>query len=179
MTRPAPASFHLRTPDERLATWRAASQRVVPAAVTVALIVATTAPVFASVPVFPDLGLLAVIVWASFQPRLMPPWLAFGIGATADVVTGTPLGVDATLLPAAVVFVRLVSARFTVRRYAFDWLFASAVIAGAAIVEWRLLAFTGVVGPLGPLLIRAVTTILAYPAVVALAARVERRLAAA
>lgn len=178
MTRPASAPLHLRSPDERFQMWRAASQRVVPAAVTLALIVATTAPIFVSVPVMPDLGLLAVIVWASFQPRLMPPWLAFGVGAATDIVTGTPLGVDATLLPLVVVFVRLVGARFTTRRYALDWLFASAVIVGAAVVEWRLLAFAGVVGPLTPLLIRAATTILAYPPVVAFAARVERRLAA-
>ncbi len=152
---------------------------MVPAAVTLALIVATTVPIFVSVPIMPDLGLLAVIVWASFQPRLMPPWLAFGVGAASDLVTGTPLGVGATLLPLVVVFVRLVDARFTSHRYAYDWLFTSAVIVGAAVVEWRLLAFAGVVGPLAPLLIRAATTILAYPAVVALAARVERRLAAA
>jgi rod shape-determining protein MreD len=178
MMRTASPSSRLRSQDEQVQAWRAASQRLVPAAVTFALIVATTAPIFVSVPVMPDLGLLAVIVWASFQPRLMPPWLAFGIGAIADLVTGTPLGVDATLLPLVVVFVRLVDARFTTHRYAFDWLFASAVIVGAAVIEWRLLAFAGVVGPMTPLLIRAATTILAYPAVVALAARVERRLAA-
>ena len=178
MTRLAIQPLRLRAPDQHGQAWRAALQRTVPVAVTLVLIVAMTAPIFVSVPIMPDLGLLAVIVWASFQPRLMPAWLAFAVGATADLLTGTPLGVDATLLPVVVVVVRLTGARFTPRRYAFDWLLASAVIVGAAVVEWRLLAFAGVVGPLIPLLIRAATTILAYPAVVALAARVERRVAA-
>lgn len=176
--RPAAAPYRLLGSNERVRYWRALAERAVPAVVTLVLIALTTAPVFVSVPVVPDVALLGVLVWASFQPGLMPAWLAFGLGAVADLLTGTPLGVDATLLPAVVVVVRLVDARFAEHRYAFDWLFACAVIVVAAVVEWRLLAFAGVAGPLSPLLIRAATTILAYPAVVTLAARIQRRLAA-
>ncbi len=171
------APYRLLARDERVRYWRSLSQRVVPAAVTLALIVVTTAPLVVSAPVMPDLGLLAVFVWASFQPRLMPAWLAFLLGVISDLVSGTPLGVGATLLPLVAVAVRLVDARFAEHRYAFDWLFAAVLIVVAAVVEWRLLAVAGVEGPLSPLLIRAATTVLAYPAVVALAARVERRLA--
>ncbi len=171
------APYRLLAPAERASYWRGAAERALPAVVTLALIVLMTAPVFVAVPVVPNLALLGVLVWASFQPGLMPAWLAFGLGAASDLLFGLPLGVEATLFPAVVVVVRIVDARLGEHRYAFDWLFATLVIVLAAVAEWWLLALAGVYGPLAPLLIQAATTVLAYPAVVALAARIQRRLA--
>lgn len=171
------APYRLLAAEERARYWRGFAERAVPGIVTLVLIAAMTVPLFVSVPVMPNLGLLAVVIWTSFQPGLMPPWLAFAIGVASDLLFALPLGVQATLLPAAVVAVRLLDLRFAANRYAFDWVAASAVITVFAVAEWRLLAFAGVDGPLGPLLIQAATTILAYPAVVALIARIQRRLA--
>ena len=166
------------TPVDPIRLWRDGVERAVPGLVTLALIVVMTAPLFVAVPAVPNLALLGVFVWASFQPGLMPPWLAFGLGGIADLLFGLPLGVEATLLAAVAIFVRVVDARFAEHRYAFDWLFAAVVVVAAAVAEWQLLALAGVVGPLVPLFLQAVTTILAYPAVVALLARIQRRLAA-
>jgi len=170
--------YRLLGPAERRRYWRAYAERTIPALVTLALIGAMTAPLFVSVPAVPDFALLAVFVWASFQPGLMPPWLAFAIGCVADLLFALPLGVHATLLPVTVVVVRIVDARFADHRYAFDWLFAALVIVGFAVLGWQLLAIAGVDGPLAPLLVQAGTTILAYPAVVGLMAAIQRRLQA-
>ncbi len=171
------APYRLMGPVERVHYWRAAVERAIPALVTLLLIAATTVPLFVPVPIVPNVALLAVLVWATFQPGLMPAWLAFLIGVVADIVSGLPLGVEATLLPGVVLFVRLAEVRFTAHRYGFDWAFAAAMILAATLVEWQLLALGGVSGPLLPLLIQAATTILAYPAIVALFARIQRRLA--
>jgi rod shape-determining protein MreD len=173
------ASYRLLGPTERVRWWRAQVERVVPAVVTLVLVAAMTAPVFASAPVLPHLGLLGVFVWATFQPGLMPPWLAFVIGAVADILFGLPLGVNATLLPAVALFVRLVEAKFGTHRYGFDWLLAIGVILAFELLQWWLLALAGTHGPLTPLLVQAGTTILAYPAVVLLFASIQRRLQAA
>ena len=170
------APYRLLGPQERVRYWRSYAERGVPALVTLVLVAGMTAPVFVSVPAIPNFGLLCVLVWASFQPDLMPPWLAFLLGAATDLLFGLPLGVNATLLPATVVFVRLVELRFAEHRYAADWLIASGIIAAFAVLEWLLLNVAGTSGPVSPLLIQAVTTILAYPAVVALIARIQRRL---
>ncbi len=171
------APYRLMGSQERVQYWRATAERAVPGLVTLLLIVATTVPLFVPVPVVPNVALLAVLVWASFQPGLMPAWLAFLLGAAADVVSGLPLGVEATLLPAVVLFVRFADVRFAPHRYGFDWAFAASMIFAATLVEWQLLALGGVTGPLAPLLVQAGTTILAYPAIVALFARIQRRLA--
>lgn len=172
------APYRLLGPTERVRYWRGYGQRVIPLLVTLVLTLAMTAPVFVAVPVMPNLGLLGVLVWASFQPGLMPAWVAFLLGVASDLLFGLPLGVEAILLPAVVVFVRLVERRFAAHRYAADWLFAVLIVGGAAVVEWQLLAFAGVRGPLTPLLIQAGTTALAYPAIVALCAGIQRRLQA-
>ena len=170
------APYRLLAADERARFWTSQFQRVVPALVTLILIVVMTVPLFASAPVLPHLGLLAVFVWTTFQPGLMPPWLAFLLGAVADLLFGLPLGINATLLPATALFVRVFEAKFGHHRYGFDWLLAAAVIIVFEIVQWQLLAFAGVSGPLTPLLIQAATTIIAYPAIVLLCARVQRRM---
>ena len=172
------APYRLLGPNERVRYWRGFGERAIPGLVTLAMMLAMTAPLFVAVPVVPNFALLGVLVWASFQPGLMPAWLAFALGAAADVLFGLPLGVEATLLPAVVVFVRLVELRVAEQRYARDWLFAGLIIGGAAVVEWLLLGFAGVRGPLTPLLVQAATTTLAYPAIVALTAGIQRRLQA-
>lgn len=172
------APYRLLGPAERVHFWRGHLERIVPGVVTLVLVAAMTVPLFASAPVLPHLGLLGVFVWATFQPGLMPPWLAFVIGGVSDILFGLPLGVNATLLPLVAVFVRLVEARFGAHRYSFDWLLAAGVIIAFELLQWQLLALAGIRGPLVPLLVQAATTILAYPAVVLLFAHIQRRLQA-
>jgi rod shape-determining protein MreD len=173
------APYRLLGPADRVRWWQAQVERVVPGLVTLVLVAGMTAPVFASVPVVPHLGLLGVFVWSTFQPGLMPPWLAFIIGVVCDILFALPLGVNATLLPGVALFVRLVEARYGTHRYGFDWLLATGVIFAFELCQWWLLALAGTHGPLAPLLVQAGTTILAYPAVVMLFASIQRRLQAA
>lgn len=172
------APYRLLGPADRVRWWQAQLQRVVPAIVTLVLVAAMTVPVFTSMPALPHLGLLGVFVWATFQPALMPPWVAFVIGAVCDILLGLPLGINATLLPAVALFVRLVEARYGTHSYGFDWLLAAGVIVAFEVGQWWLLALAGTTGPLTPLLVQAATTILAYPAVVLLFASIQRRLQA-
>jgi len=172
------APYRLLGPADRARWWQAQVERVVPGVVTLVLVAAMTVPVLASAPVLPHLGLLGVFVWATFQPGLMPPWLAFVVGAVCDILFGLPLGVDATLLPAVALFVRLVEARYGTHSYGFDWLLAAGVIVAFELGQWWLLALAGTHGPLSPLLVQAATTVLAYPAIVLLFASIQRRLQA-
>lgn len=170
------APYRLLSPTDRVRFWTALAQRAVPAVVTLLLTVLMTAPLFASFPLLPHLALLGVFVWATFQPALMPPWLAFLLGLAADLLLGEPLGVNGTLLPLVVIFLRMFEASYGRHRYGFDWALAAAVIFVFEAATWQLLAFTGTDGPFLPLLIQAATTILAYPAIVLLCARIQRGL---
>ncbi len=124
----------------------------------------------------PHLALLLVIIWASLQPRLMPAWAAFILGLFADLVSGLPLGLSALLFPGAVIAVRLGEARVEGHSLFIDWVFTGLLVLAVHVLTWQLLGFTGSAAPLAPLAAQAAITLLAYPLVVTIAARIQRRI---
>ncbi len=168
------ADYRLRSPADRLrwlvASWRA----LVPAASILLLLVLMTAPVVLPWPALPQLGLCGVFIWATFQPGLMPPWVAFGLGLIADLLFGLPFGVEATLFALVALFVRMFESRFGHHRFGFDWMIFGLVAVAHGIVGWHFLALAGVDGPLQPLLFQSLTTTVIYPLVVLLCARLQR-----
>lgn len=168
----------LMTPDERrrwlLSTWRYA----VPALVSVALLVLMLAPLPLAVPALPHLALMSVLVWAMLQPALMPPWLAFLIGALADLLFGQPIGVNATLFAMAAGFMRLSGRLFGRHGAGFDWLLVIAVLLGFTLLTGPLMALAGRPTPVLPLLWQWLTSSIAWPLVARACAAIQRRLAA-
>ena len=169
------ADYRLRSPADRLRRLLAAWRALVPTLSIVMLLILMTAPVVLPWPALPQLGLIAVFVWATFQPGLMPPWLGFAIGLVADLLFGLPLGVEALLFAMTALFVRLFERRFGHHNFSFDWLVFSGVAVMHAVIGWQLLQLAGVEGPLPPLLLQALTTTAVYPLIVLLCARLQRR----
>lgn len=173
MNRSAP--YRLMSREERLTWWTGQWRRTVPALFTLGLVVLMTAPIFAPLPLMPQLGLLSVFVWATFQPALMPPWLAFTIGIVSDLLFGLPLGVNATLLPVTAMFVRGFESRFGHHVYSFDWIMLAAVALVFQLLGWQAARFAGSSSEFSPLLVQWLTTVAAYPAIVSLCATLQRR----
>jgi rod shape-determining protein MreD len=46
----------------------------------------------------PYLVLMAIYYWSIYRPTLVPPLLCFGVGILTDVVSGTPLGLNAFIM---------------------------------------------------------------------------------
>ena len=148
---------------------------LVPASTVISLLLVMTMPLLVPVPVFPQLGLLGIFVWATFQPGMMPPWAAFVLGMIADVLFGQPIGVNATLFAATAAFVRLFEARYGHHGHYFDWGVASLVIIVFAALTVQLMGLAGHPVPLLPMAWQVATSIIAYPAVVHVCAWVQRR----
>ncbi len=165
--------WRLMNAAERRRYWWGHWRLAVPAATTLALVFVMTAPLIVPVPVFPQLALLGIFVWTTFQPGLMPPWLAFLIGLVADLLFGQPLGVNATLFAAAATFVRIFEARYGHHAHGFDWVVATALILGFELATWQLMALAGKPVPLAPLAWQLASSIAAYPLVVWICARVQ------
>lgn len=167
--------LRLMTPPERrrylFSHWRL----LVPSLTVIALLLVMTLPLLVPVPVFPQLGMLAIFVWATFQPGMMPPWAAFLLGLFADLLFAQPLGVNATLFAGTAAFVRVFESRYGHHGHGFDWGVASAVIIVFALLTTQLMALTGHPVPLLPMGWQVVTSIIAYPLVVWLCAAVQRR----
>jgi rod shape-determining protein MreD len=167
--------MRLMTPAERrrhvLGYWRL----LVPALTVLGLLLVMTLPLPTPVPVFPQLGMLGIFVWATFQPAMMPPWAAFLLGLVADLLFSQPLGVNATLFAATAAFVRVFEARYGHHAHDFDWGVASLTITVFAVLTVRLMALAGQPVPLLPMLWQVGTSIIAYPMVVFLCATIQRR----
>lgn len=167
--------LRLMTAAERrnylLGYWR----MFVPALTVLGLLLVMTVPLLVPVPVFPQLGLLGIFVWATFQPGLMPPWVAFLLGLVADLLFAQPLGVNATLFAATAAFVRVFEARYGHHAHDFDWGVASLTIIAFAVLTVQLMTLAGQPTPLLPLAWQVATSIIAYPMVVFFCAAIQRR----
>ena len=148
---------------------------LVPSLTVVGLLLAMTLPLLVPVPVFPQLGMLGIFVWATFQPRLMPPWAAFLLGVVADLLFAQPIGVNATLFAGTAAFVRVFEAQYGHHGHEFDWVVASLVIIAFAVLTVQLMRLAGQPVPLLPMAWQVGTSIIAYPAVVYICALVQRR----
>jgi rod shape-determining protein MreD len=174
MARTAPP-WRLMNAAERRRYWWGHWRLAVPAATTLLLVFAMTAPLVVAVPVFPHVALLGIFVWTTFQPGLMPPWVAFLIGLVADLLFAMPLGINATLFASAATFVRFFESRYGHHAHGFDWGVAAALVVAFQLLTWQLMTLAGRPVPLGPMGWQVVTSIAAYPLVVALCAGVQRR----
>jgi rod shape-determining protein MreD len=177
MIAPPPPPALLMTPDERrrwlLSLWRYG----VPAALCVLMLILMLAPLPLPVPAMPNLVLMAILAWAMLQPALMPPWLAFLIGALADLLFGLPIGVNATLFAVAAGSIRLLDLMLVDRSHLVDWLGVSLLVLACTLASGPLLALAGRPEPVLPMLWQVLTSMIAWPLLLSLCVAVQRRLA--
>jgi rod shape-determining protein MreD len=136
-----------------------------------------TAPVAPQVPLMPMLPLLFVGVWALYQPALMPPAAALLVGLATDAALGQPLGVHATLMPAAALGLRLAHPFVQRAPFWLDWTLALGALLLYALAAAGLLALAGVQMEAWMALPQALTTWLMFPAVARLSSLAFRRVA--
>ena len=172
--RDAPPLRLMSSPERRrylFGYWRI----LVPSLSVLTLLLTMTLPLLVPMPVFPQLGLLAIFIWSTFQPGMMPPWAAFLLGLVADLLFAQPLGVNATLFSGTAAFVRVFESRYGHHAHGFDWGIASLVIIASAVFTTQLMALGGRPVPLLPMGWQVVTSVVAYPMVVWLCATIQRR----
>jgi len=124
--------------------------------------------------VMPQLGIAAVFYWSAYRPDLMTYGAAFAVGLVADLVSGAPLGASAL---AALLVRRIV---LTQRRYMlgkpFYVLWSGFLLAAgvAAAIVWLVASLYNFhVAEILPATIRAVMSIVLFPAVAWLLARCQ------
>lgn len=160
--------------EERVG-WLAGHWRLaVPALVTLAATLLMSFPLFTPSPVLPHLAMLSVLIWALFQPQLMPPWLALPLGLVADAALGLPLGVNALALPLLALVVGEGERRAGQQPFFAEWAVGALTIVAYQLLTALLLTVTLGARDVGPLMLQAAATILAYPPAVGLAAKLQR-----
>jgi rod shape-determining protein MreD len=127
----------------------------------------------------PSLPLAALIAWSGVQPRLLPPWVAFGLGLLFDAVAGHPFGIAAAVFSIVRIAAGLVDLRAAGRTIGEEWLVAAGLVFLAGIAQAAMLLLAGRAPALLPALWQSGLTALLYPAVFAAVARLNARWARA
>lgn len=140
-------------------------RHALPVLITVFLILIVSTPMrlpgFASVA--PQLPLIAVYYWAIYRPDLLRPWMAFLLGAVADMIAGTPLGVT-SLVFLAIQAVADSQRRVLGRSFLMAWWGFVLIAAGAMAIEWVMCSVVLVtVLPVKALAFQYLMTLTFYP----------------
>jgi rod shape-determining protein MreD len=149
-------------------------RHLVPFGVTLVLLLLTAVPTrlpgYAGIA--PMLPLMGVYYWAIYRPDLLPAWVAFIVGLLYDVISGTPLGVNALVM----LLVQGTSAAqrkfFLGKSFAVAWWAFGLLAAGAVGLAWLLVAFltSRAIDP-APVIFEYLLTLSAFPMLTWLLAR--------
>jgi rod shape-determining protein MreD len=125
----------------------------------------------------PDFVLMAVYYWTVHRPDLMRPWSVFVIGVIDDVLSGTPLGVNALVLLFAHWAIVSQHKVFRSQSFALLWCGFALVASGAKILMILSALVTGYgLGDPSRLLMQYVLTVALYPIIALLMGRAQRAL---
>ncbi len=114
------------------------ARQLTPSILTLALVLINALPLH--VPglarIAPLLPLMAIYHWAIFRPRLLPTSVVFLIGLLQDVLSGTPIGVNALVFIAVYGAVLSQKRFFSGKSFAILWLGFALIAAGAMALSW-------------------------------------------
>ena len=148
--------------------------RVVPWATVMAGSLATIAPVVASLPLMPPMGLVMLLTWRLLARFSLRPWAGAPLGLFDDIVSGQPIGASMLLWSVVMIGIDLVEQRLIFRDFWQDWLIAGAAITFCLTVG-RLVALPLGAHVDGVLLAQIVMSILLFPVTARLVAWIDRK----
>jgi len=147
-----------------------AGRGLAPFVITVMLVLVGLIPVHIPrfAPISPALALAAVFHWSVYRPDLMRPFAVFIIGLLQDLLSGSPIGMNA-LTYLAVHGVVLTQRRvFLAGTFPLMWFGFAIVVFGVAVAQWFLYSlFTMTIARVDAAVAESVLTLLIYPAAAA------------
>ena len=134
----------------------------------------TTLPFIETQAVLPPFGLMMFLAWRLMRPGLWPMWAGLPFGMFDDMFSGQPFGSAALLWSLIMLVLEIIDSRAVWRDHLQDWLIASFMIAIA--ILGGLFFVSLVHAPADPvtLLPQIAFSILLYPLVVRLVAKLDR-----
>jgi rod shape-determining protein MreD len=133
----------------------------------------TTLPIFTAQPLLPPFGLLMLLSWRLMRPGLLPVWSGVPFGLMDDVFSGQPFGSAALLWSLAMLIIEIIDSRAIWRDHIQDWLIASLLIIAALLGGLWIAGLAHAAPSPIVLLPQIALSILLYPLVVRICARLD------
>jgi len=128
-------------------------------------------------PVMPSFAVAAVYYWAARRPAALPLPATFALGLVQDSLVGSALGQSAVILLAVQAIVGTQRRLLMAKPFHVFWFGFACLVPAAALLHWVLDAvLEGGIPPVVPALVQLFLTIVAFPAVAWLMARIEHAL---
>ncbi|MFN3619777.1 rod shape-determining protein MreD [Sphingorhabdus sp.] len=145
----------------------------IPIASVILASMVTTLPVLTAEPLVPPFGLLMFLSWRLMRPGLLPVWSGVPFGLIDDLFSGQPFGSAGLLWSLAMLTVEVIDARAIWRDYLQDWLIAALLIT-AVLLGGVWIAGMAHAAP-DPVIVlpQIILSILLYPLVVRICARLD------
>ncbi len=147
--------------------------RVIPIVSVVMGSMMTALPFFPTGPILPPFGLLIFLAWRLMRPGIWPAWIGLPFGLVDDLYSGAPFGTAGLLWSGIMLAMELIDSRAAWRDYIQDWLIAAVAI---IITLSASLAFIGLAhrtAEVEVILPQIVISILIFPLIVRLCARLD------
>ena len=130
-------------------------------------------PFLTTQPILPPFGFLMFLSWRLMRPGLLPVWSGVPFGLMDDVFSGQPFGSAGLLWSLALLAIEVVDSRAIWRASHQDWLVASLLIA-LVLLGGLWIAGLALAAP-GPVILlpQVILSILLYPLVVRICARLD------
>ncbi len=136
--------------------------------------VLTTLLSVACAPTMPPLGLLSLIAWRMLRPGLLPPWVGLPLGLIDDLYSGQPFGSAVLLWSCAMLAIERIELRVPWRSFSLDWAIAAGLITVALLAGAALADLAGATTPIALIAPQIALSLLVYPLVARLVARLDR-----
>ena len=145
----------------------------IPIASVILASMVTTLPIFPPEPLLPPFGLLMFLGWRLMRPGLLPVWSGVPFGLMDDLFSGQPFGSAGLLWSLAMLAIEIIDARAIWRDYLQDWLIAALLITAVLFGGLWVARLAHAAPDPNLLLPQIIVSILLYPLVVRICARLD------
>ena len=145
----------------------------IPIASVILASMVTTLPIFSSEPLLPPFGLLMFLSWRLMRPGLLPVWSGVPFGLMDDLFSGQPFGSAGLLWSLAMLVVEIIDYRAKWRDYQQDCLIAALLITAVLLGGWWIAGIGHAASEPMVLFPQIILSILLYPLVARICARLD------
>lgn len=140
------------------------------------ILIASLLPIFAvaaALPMMPPLGFLLLLGWRLVRPGLLPVWAGFPLGLFDDLYSGQPFGFAILTWSVTLLVIEAIENRWPWRAFWQDWFTAGILTILYLLVGWLLSGATPTLPSLVALVPQLLLSILLFPVIARLVARLD------
>jgi rod shape-determining protein MreD len=134
----------------------------------------TALPLFTDTPLLPPMGYMMLLAWRLMRPGIWPAWIGLPLGLYDDLWSGQPFGSAALIWSLTMLAIELMDSRALWRDHIQDWFLAAIALTGALLGGLAINGLAHRAAEANVVVPQILLSILLFPLVIRLCARLDR-----